>query len=224
MADEKKETKEEKAPQVSTEAKAPTEKDAPVKGKGIFLWLILTIVVLAGSVGGLALSMMMGGSVAADPNAVHEKPVAAHKPEKAEKSGGHGGGGGEKEKGEKEKGEKEKGAKVHEPGKPWMFDKLDSVVANLDEPGVTRYVRVSVILEMSPDLDFIEGEVFLDEKKIVLQDWMTTYLAGLSLEDVRGSRNLNRIKREVLDQFNKLLYGSDKPYVEKVLFKEFAVQ
>lgn len=210
MADEKKETKEEKAPKASTEAKAPTEKEAPAKGKGLFVWLILVIVVLAGGVGGLALSMMTGDSVAADPNAVHEKPAAAHKPKKA---GGHGGG---------EK--KSEGSKVYEPGKPWMFDKLDSVVANLDEPGVTRYVRVSVILELSPNLDPIEGEVFLEEKKILLQDWMTTYLAGLSLEDVRGSRNLNRVKRDVLDQFNKLLFGPDEAYIEKILFKEFAVQ
>jgi flagellar basal body-associated protein FliL len=97
-------------------------------------------------------------------------------------------------------------------------------VANLDEPGVTRYVRVSIILELSSQLDSINGETFLEEKKIILQDWMTTYLAGLSLEDVRGSRSLNRIKREVVDQFNQLLFGPDKAYVEKVLFKEFAVQ
>jgi flagellar basal body-associated protein FliL len=215
MADDAKETKQKKTPEAKAEADTQTGKGgASAKGKGMFLWLILAIVILGGGVGGLALSMMMGGSVAADPNAVEAKPAASHKTEKAEKSAGHGGGGGEKEK----------AAKVYEPGKPWMFDKMDSVVANLDEPGVTRYVRVTVVLEMSPDLDSIEGEVFLEDKKILMQDLMTTYLAGLSLEDVRGSRNLNRIKRDVLDQLNKLLFGPDKPYVEKVLFKEFAVQ
>jgi flagellar basal body-associated protein FliL len=196
MADEKNETKQEKAP-AGAEAKAPGEKEAPAKGKGLFLWLILAIVVLAGGVGGLALSMRMGGKASAEPNIAEAVPAEpAFDPLKAKT----------------------------DTQKPWLFTKMDPIVANLDEPGVTRYVRVSVILELSSKLDSINGEVFLEEKKIILQDWMTTYLAGLSLEDVRGSRNLNRIKQDVLDQFNKLLFGPDKAYVEKVLFKEFAVQ
>lgn len=197
MADEKKDEKPKKNPEASTEAKDSTEKGIPSKGKGLFIWLIIAIVVLAGGVGGFALSVMMAGSASPEPNIAQAAPVAP----------------------------------VFDPlmaktdiQKPWLYTKMDSIVANLDEPGVTRYVRVSIILELSPKLDSINGEIFLEEKKIVLQDWMTTYLAGLSLEDVRGSRNLNRIKREVLDQFNTLLFGPDKAYVEKVLFKEFAIQ
>jgi len=53
---------------------------------------------------------------------------------------------------------------------------------------------------------------------------MTTYLAGLSLEDVRGTRNLTRIKKEVLDEFNRILFNEGKPFIERALFKEFAVQ
>jgi flagellar basal body-associated protein FliL len=59
---------------------------------------------------------------------------------------------------------------------------------------------------------------------MLLRDWLTTYFAGLSLEDVRGSRNLNRIKRDVQDQFNELLFPGTKPFVRQVLFREFAVQ
>lgn len=195
MADEKKETKE-KAPEANDQAKVQGKESSP-RGKGLFLWLILAIVVLGGGVGGFALSVMMSGG-AADPNQQIETPAAepAFDPLVAQT----------------------------DTQKAWLYSKMDPIVANLDEPGVTRYVRVSVILELSPQLDMINGEVFLDEKKIILQDWMTTYLAGLSLEDVRGSRSLNRIKQEVVNQFNELLFGPDKAYIEKVLFKEFAVQ
>ena len=198
MADEKKEAKQEKAPETNAEAKTEGGKESSAKGKGLFLWLIVAIVVLSGGVGGFALSVMMGGSSNPDPNQQVEAPVAepAYDPLIAQT----------------------------DTQKSWLYTKMDPIVANLDEPGVTRYVRVSIILEMSPQLDMINGEVFLDEKKIVLQDWMTTYLAGLSLEDVRGSRSLNRIKREVVDRFNELLFGPDKAYIEKILFKEFAVQ
>jgi flagellar basal body-associated protein FliL len=195
MADEKKETKQEKT--AETEAKAQSPKETSSKGKSLFLWLILAIVVLAGGVGGFALSVMTGGSAAGDPNTVQPAPVEQAFDPLVSKT---------------------------DTKKSWLYTKMDPIVANLDEPGVTRYVRVSIILELSSQLDSINGETFLEEKKIILQDWMTTYLAGLSLEDVRGSRSLNRIKREVVDQFNQLLFGPDKAYVEKVLFKEFAVQ
>jgi flagellar basal body-associated protein FliL len=218
MADDAKETKQETKPEAKTEAAPTAEKEAPAKGKGMFLWLILGIVILACGVGGFAIAQLMGGSVPVDPNAVQTKPAAAAKPEKAEAKKAEG------KKAEK-KGEGGKGGSVApEPGKSWMYDKLDAVVANLNEPGVTRYVRVTVILEINGQADYTKTLDLLDEKKIVMQDWMTTYLAGLSLEDVRGSRSLNRIKREMLDQFNQLLFGQEKTNVDKVLFKEFAVQ
>jgi flagellar basal body-associated protein FliL len=165
---------------------------------GFFIWLILGAVVVAGATGGFALSQLMGGTgVVAEVNAPAEQaPPEVFDPIKAVQPG----------------------------QKSWVYDKMDPIVANLDEPGVTRYVRVTVMLEMSPQMDPTSGAIFLDEKKVVLQDWMTTYLAGLSLEDVRGSRNLTRIKKEVLDQFNQILFDQGKPFAERVLFKEFAVQ
>lgn len=167
------------------------------KKMGVFIWLILGAVVAAGATGGFALSQLLGG-----------QPVPADTTEPAEP----------------ETDEIFNPAAATPGQKSWPYDKLDPIVANLDEPGVSRFVRVSVILEMSPKMDPIKGPEFLDEKKVLLQDWMTTYFAGLSLEDVRGSRSLNRIKREIQDQVNQLLFGHEKPYVERVLFKEFAVQ
>jgi flagellar basal body-associated protein FliL len=212
-----KKAKEEKSQQAEPEAKGSSEKTVPAEGKcGLMMWLILGAVVVVCGVGGFVLPNLMGGtepSANADANTVGQKPISEDP--LADYTGGAESGG---------EGEGKEGASVIIGKESWIYDKLDSIVANLDEPGVTRYVRVSIILEISLKVDPRKGQVFLDEKKAVLQDWMTTYLAGLSLEDVRGSRNLNRIKREVLDQFNKLLFGPDKAYVEKVLFKEFAVQ
>ena len=107
--------------------------------------------------------------------------------------------------------------------KIWSFD-IEPVVANLDEPGVTRYARVAVTLELSSEMDSEKGMVFLEEKKPILRDWLTTYVAGLSLERVRGTSNLTRIKKEILEQFNELLFPESKPFIVKILFKEFAVQ
>ncbi len=108
--------------------------------------------------------------------------------------------------------------------KNWYYDKLGPVVANLDVPGVTRYVRAALTLEISPEVDQKKGEIYLEQKKPLLKDWLTIYLASLSLEDIRGDRNLKRIQSQILDSFNEKLFPDAKPQIKKVLFKEFAIQ
>jgi flagellar basal body-associated protein FliL len=107
--------------------------------------------------------------------------------------------------------------------KTWYYH-LEPVVANLDVPDVTRYVRVSLTLEISPEVSEKKGVAFIDERKPILTNWLTIYLSSLSLEDIRGDRNLKRIQSQVLDTFNEKLFPNSKPQIKCVLFKEFAVQ
>jgi flagellar basal body-associated protein FliL len=105
----------------------------------------------------------------------------------------------------------------------WYYD-LEPAVANLDVPGVTRYVRATLTLEISPKVDQNKGAVLLAQKTPLLKNWLTIYLASLSLEDIRGDRNLKRIQSQILDSFNEKLFPDAKPQIKKVLFKEFAIQ
>jgi len=107
--------------------------------------------------------------------------------------------------------------------KTWYFD-LDPVVANLDVADVTRYVRASLTLEVSSEVDEKKGTAFLDEKKPILTNWLTVYLASLGLDDIRGESSLKRIQSQVLDAFNEKLFPDSKPKIKHILFKEFAVQ
>ena len=107
--------------------------------------------------------------------------------------------------------------------KRWYYH-LEPVIANLDVDDVTRYVKASLTLELSSEVDEKEGTAFIDEKKPILTNWLTVYLASLSLEDIRGDRNLKRIQSQVLDAFNEKLFPDSKPNIKNVLFKEFAVQ
>lgn len=177
------------------EAKA--KEPAEKKGGGLIYWLLLLAVIVAGSTGGFALSQLIGG----------QDPQTAITPESENK---------------KDAAEALLAAQAGQAS--WSYDKMEPVLANLDEPGVTRYVRVTVTLEMSPDMDKAKGEEFLLNRQMVLRDWMTTYFAGLSLEDCRGTRNLARIKKEVVENFNQILFPGSRSFVENVLFKEFAVQ
>ncbi|MFA5239043.1 MAG: flagellar basal body-associated FliL family protein [Phycisphaerae bacterium] len=105
----------------------------------------------------------------------------------------------------------------------WYYD-LEPVVANLDEPGVTRYVRATITMEISSVLEQVKSEKLLDQKKPILKNWLTIYLASLTLEDTRGDRNLKRIQSQILDAFNEKLFPDAKPQIKNILFKEFAVQ
>jgi flagellar basal body-associated protein FliL len=109
------------------------------------------------------------------------------------------------------------------PAKVWYYD-LDPVVANLNEPTVTRYVRASLTFEMSAEMDVKKGTTFLDEKKPILINWLTVYLSSLGLEDIRGDKNLRSIQSYIRDAFNEKLFPDSKPQIKQVLIKEFPVQ
>jgi flagellar basal body-associated protein FliL len=105
----------------------------------------------------------------------------------------------------------------------WYYD-LDPVVANLNDPGVTRYVRIALTLQVSNDVQQKKGVAFLTEKNPVLKNWLTIYLASQTIEDMRGDTNLRRIQSEILEAFNEKLYPNAKPQIRGILFKEFAIQ
>ncbi len=105
----------------------------------------------------------------------------------------------------------------------WYYH-LDPVIANLNVADVTRYVKASLTLEVSSEIDKREGADFLDENKPILTNWLTVYLASLGIDDIRGDNNLKRIQSQVLDAFNEKLFPDSKPGIKNILFKEFAVQ
>jgi len=105
----------------------------------------------------------------------------------------------------------------------WYYN-LQPVVANLDEPGVKRYVRATLTLAISSDMDQKKGVAFLDDKRPLLTNWLTIYLASLGIEDIRGDNNLRRVQSQILDTFNQKLFPDAKPQLQGILFREFAVQ
>jgi flagellar basal body-associated protein FliL len=105
----------------------------------------------------------------------------------------------------------------------WYYD-LEPAVANLNEPGVTRYVRATLTLEFSNRFDQKHGMTFLEQKKPYLKHLLTLYLANQTIQDLRGEKNLKRIQTEVLDSFNEHLFPDSRPQLIRILFKEFAIQ
>ena len=101
---------------------------------------------------------------------------------------------------------------------------FDAIVVTLNEPRMDRFVRVAITLEIKTS-DFKGGGLeMLDKRKPEVKNWLTGYLMGCTLEQVRGDKNFNRLRRELQDSLNKQLWGYARPMIDNVLFREFAVQ
>jgi flagellar basal body-associated protein FliL len=97
------------------------------------------------------------------------------------------------------------------------------VIVNLNEPGVSRYVRMSLTLEMGNGMPDKEGATFLDQKKPLLKHWLTVFLANQTLMDLRGT-NLQQVQNRIMDMFNQRLFPDAKPRIVGVYFKEYSIQ
>ena len=113
--------------------------------------------------------------------------------------------------------------------KTWFY-KCDPVVANLNEPGATRYVSMGFTLEMSGQLPAGgrrrgrgPRNPYLREKQPLITNWLTIYLSSLSLADVQGEKNLNRILTEIRDGLNAKLFQG-KPLIVNVYYYQNAIQ
>jgi len=178
------------------------ETDKKTSTGGFLQWIIIAVVVVVCAGAGLGLGRLFAGSGEAQTAELSQQDQSAQmeglKADVLDLTGG-------------------------DSQKTWYYD-LEPVVANLNEPGATRYVRAAMTLEVSSDVDEEKGTVFLEEKKPLLTNWLTIYLASLSIEDIRGDKGLKRIQSEVLDAFNERLFPDSRPQIKKILFKEFAIQ
>ena len=94
---------------------------------------------------------------------------------------------------------------------------LDPFVVNLDEPGQSRYLKVTLHLELTKP----EFEGQLTASKQLLRDVILSHLSGLHHADTLGAAAKDKLRSELLEKIEKLI-GKEK--VRRVFFGEFVVQ
>ena len=100
---------------------------------------------------------------------------------------------------------------------------LERITVNANEPRLQRFIHATIAVTVRKEaFDHVSG--VLTERRDEIKDWLITYLSGCSLEEVRGPRNLNRIRREMQDSLNDMLWPNRDPLIESVLLREFQVQ
>ncbi|MEO2014538.1 MAG: flagellar basal body-associated FliL family protein [Fuerstiella sp.] len=103
------------------------------------------------------------------------------------------------------------------------FVPFDAVVVNLDEGQLTRYLQVAVTLQV-PKEEEESIKLKIEEKKAVLKNWLINQISDKNREEIRGGAGQDRLRREVRDQFNSVLFPDGYDRIYNVLFDEYNVQ
>lgn len=110
-----------------------------------------------------------------------------------------------------------------ETAQPPAFVEFGDAVANLDEGKLTRYLRINITLQVEAAEQEKTNEL-IEKKKAILKSWLLSYLSGKGMDDIRGRAGQNRLRREIQDHFNDVLFEDGKHRIKDVLFEEFNVQ
>jgi flagellar basal body-associated protein FliL len=106
--------------------------------------------------------------------------------------------------------------------KPAYIDFGDAVV-NLDEGRLNRYLRITLTLQVD-ELHKDEIEDKVETNRAVLKSWLLSYLSDKDMEAIRGAAGQNRLRREIQDHFNSVLFPDGYDRIHEVLFQEFNIQ
>jgi len=97
-------------------------------------------------------------------------------------------------------------------------------LVNLAEGRLTRYLKVGIALQVKKESAETVKKVVNGERQALFRNWLIIHLSDLTLEDVKGSSSVNRLRSEILEGFNRLLSKYCEARVEDVLFEEFSIQ
>ena len=103
------------------------------------------------------------------------------------------------------------------------FVEFGDLVVNLSEQRMTRYLRVKLMLQVTAE-EMDDATKAVEQKKIILRNWLIGYLSDKTLDEVRGQAGVNRLRREIQDHFNTILFPDGHDRIRDVLFEEFNVQ
>ncbi|MCB9996501.1 MAG: flagellar basal body-associated FliL family protein [Rhodospirillales bacterium] len=168
--------------------------------KKIILFVLVPLFLLAGIGGGLyftgTLDKLLGGKG-------EQQHAGDDGHAKKKKDDGHGGGHGDD------------GSVSGMEGA--YFLEIPDMTVNLNAEGETRYLRLSVQLELESQSDAHAIEAVMPR----VVDQFQTYLRELRVRDLRGSQGIYRLQMELLARVNAAAYPVE---VKDVLFQEILIQ
>ena len=109
-----------------------------------------------------------------------------------------------------------------EKGTP-VFVSFDQFAVNLNEPNLTKFISLSIVFQT--DAAFEERVKWeLETNKVLLKSHVSGLIADKSVEDLRGKAGVDRLRREIQDLVNSILFKEQTAQITDVLFDEYHVQ
>ena len=105
----------------------------------------------------------------------------------------------------------------------WAYVDFGEVIVNLNSDRLNRYLRVSITLLVA-ESDEQKIMELVENQRAILKNWLLSYLSEVSMSDIRGAAGQNRLRRDIQDNFNTVLFSDGYDRIRDVLFQEFNVQ
>ena len=103
------------------------------------------------------------------------------------------------------------------------FIPFEQVVVNVNEQRLARFLRVKLIVVVDASEEKQITELIL-KNKAILKNWLISHLSDKGMQDVTGTAGITRVRREIQDHFNYLLFPDGSEKIRDILFEEFNVQ
>jgi flagellar basal body-associated protein FliL len=100
---------------------------------------------------------------------------------------------------------------------------FDSVVVNINDGRYTRFLRVRIVVVADARDEKVVKEG-LEKEKASLQTWALGYLQDRTMEQLHGSAGMNKVRREMRDEFNRRLFGDGPEKIKDILLPEYNFQ
>ena len=113
--------------------------------------------------------------------------------------------------------------KVESPKSKQEAILFGDVVVNLGEDRLNRFLRVKIMVAVG-EADVKEVTELLSKQKAFLKSWLIGYLSDQSTQEVSRKVGVNRLRREIREQFNAMLFPNGEEPIVDILFDEFVVQ
>ena len=94
---------------------------------------------------------------------------------------------------------------------------------NIAEGRLNRYLRINITLQVDEEqlTDLTET---VEKRRAILKSWLLSYLSDRTMDEIRGAAGQNRLRRQILEQFNAVLSDKDGDVIDDILFEEFNIQ
>ncbi len=110
-----------------------------------------------------------------------------------------------------------------DPNEEVEYIDFDEVVVNLSEQQFSRYLKINFSLEV-PKSKKMDIEKLIDARKAVLLDRIQSHFSEVKTDDLKGKFGVNRLRREIHDYFNEILFDDGIERVRDIMIRGLQVQ